>query len=624
MTAVLILDDSLTVRMDLADAIEAVGFSVIPCGSVADARAALRDHDIALALLDVRLPDGNGVDLLHEIRRDPATAELPIVMLSSEAEIADRIRGLRMGANDYVGKPYDTSLVIARVRELVRPPAPTRLSVLVIDDSVTFRESLAAALAAAGYAVITAATGTEGLKAAASSRPAAIIVDGAMPDLRGEAVIRRIRLDPALRLTPCLLLTGSEDDDAELRALDAGADAFARKNADIDVVLARFAAVLRGAGDLALAGGSATTRVLVVGTTAALTESIRDDGYDIVVASSGEEALDLIAVQPVDCIVLDTAYVDACPRIKGAPAVRDTPVLVSSENDMRDAMLDALAAGADDFLATSAGEDVLRARIKAQIRRKRLADEQRAVRERLLRAETRAAMAEQLAVANRELAAANRELEAFSYSVSHDLRAPLRAIRSFTQMLEEDAGDKLDEQNRGHLHRVLAATTRMSDLIEALLELARVGRADLNPARVDLSAIAASIAGELRARDPQREVTFAIAPDLHAEGDGRMLRAVLDNLLSNAWKFTAPRTPATIAFEASSGGAFVVRDNGIGFDMKRSDRLFMPFQRLHGTDIPGTGIGLATVRRIVERHGGRVWAESELGRGTAVYFTLRG
>ncbi|HEY3807028.1 MAG TPA: response regulator [Kofleriaceae bacterium] len=634
MTTILVVDDSLTVRMDLAEALEAAGFATALCATAAAARQALATGTIALAILDVRLPDGDGVELLRELRAMPQLAELPVLMLSSEADVVDRVRGLKMGANDYVGKPYDTALVIARVRELVPLPAAEARPVLVIDDSPTFRQAIADRLGSAGYAVIVAASGTEGLRQAATVRPSAIIVDGVMPDMRGEVVIRRLRLDPALRATPCLMLTGSDEADAEIDALDAGADAFARKDADLEIILARFTAMLRATHDV-LEGASTLgpKRVLAIDHSAAyvaaLSALLHEDGYDVVTASSGEQALELLAIQRVDCVLVELAMSglsgrEICRRMKAVPLLSDIPIIALSATDDRDAIIDALAIGADDVVSKGEGHDVLRARASAQIRRKRIADEARAGRERLLLAETRAALADQLELANRDLVAANRELEAFSASVSHDLRAPLRAIRSFTQMLEEDAGPALDERSRGHLARVIAATGRMSELIEALLDLARVSRLDLVRAPVDLTSVAATVVGELRARDPARVVDVAIAPELRASGDARLVRVLFDNLLGNAWKFTSTRGRATIAVGRDTGDdrAFFVRDDGVGFDMAAAQKLFTPFQRMHGSEIPGTGIGLATVRRIIERHRGRVWLESAVDRGTTVFFTL--
>jgi light-regulated signal transduction histidine kinase (bacteriophytochrome) len=225
-----------------------------------------------------------------------------------------------------------------------------------------------------------------------------------------------------------------------------------------------------------------------------------------------------------------------------------------------------------------------------------------------------------------ELEVANQELETFSYSVSHDLRAPLRSIDGFSRILLEDYRDKLDDEGKDSLKRVRAASQRMGELIDDLLKLSHASRTEIRRAEVDLTALASEVAAELTRAEPTRSVHWVIAPGLVATGDPQLLREVIENLLGNAWKFTGKRTDAVIEIGATNAegmGAFFVRDNGAGFDMAYVGKLFGAFQRLHSTtDFPGTGIGLATVQRIIHRHGGRVWAESEGNRGATFYFTL--
>ncbi|MBP1731081.1 MAG: sensory transduction histidine kinase [Deltaproteobacteria bacterium] len=225
-----------------------------------------------------------------------------------------------------------------------------------------------------------------------------------------------------------------------------------------------------------------------------------------------------------------------------------------------------------------------------------------------------------------ELENSNKELEAFSYSVSHDLRSPLRSIEGFSLALLEDYGDRLDDTGKSYLDRVRNATIKMGHLIDDLLKLSRVTRSEMNRERVDLTVIGKDIAGRLAQSHLERSAEFVIAEDLTAYGDARLLTVVLENLFSNAWKFSEKATRSVIEFGVTyreNTKIFYVKDNGVGFDMAYVAKLFNPFQRLHNTrEFPGTGIGLATVKRVISRHGGQVWIESEVNKGTTVYFTL--
>jgi two-component system, NtrC family, sensor kinase len=675
--AVLVVDDSLTVRMDLAEALESGGLHAIACATLAEARAALAGGSIAIAILDVLLPDGDGLDLLQEIRATPATAALPVLMLSTEADVRDRIRGMQTGATDYVGKPYDRAQIVARARELARdrdsPATPQRASILVIDDSLTFREELARTLREDGYRVLEAENGEQGLQMVADQRPNAIVVDGMMPGIDGATVIRRIRLDVALRGTPCLMLTAADAGGAELQALDAGADAFVSKGEDPDVILARLGALLRRAasvrsdavrGDVVVAnpaGAShdgpagparsaapiasllAPKRILAVDDSItylqALSATLREEGYDVIQAHSGEEALEMLAAQSADCILLDLMMPglgghEACRRIKARPGMREIPLVMLTASEDRQAMIEGLALGADDYISKSNDFSVLKARVRAQLRRKQFEDEHRRIREDLLRSELSAAearaareLAETRAALSDELERKNQELEAFSYSVSHDLRAPLRAIDGFSQALLEGYSAQLDERGKRYLQRIRTGAQRMAELIDDLLELSRVGRAELRREPVDLADLARTVIAELQRQDPERATSFDTdAAEIPADADRRLMRVVLENLLGNAWKFTGRTPAARIEFraEARAGATvYLVRDNGAGFDMAHASKLFAPFQRLHdASEFPGTGIGLATVRRIIDRHQGRIWAEGEVGRGATISFTL--
>ncbi len=226
-----------------------------------------------------------------------------------------------------------------------------------------------------------------------------------------------------------------------------------------------------------------------------------------------------------------------------------------------------------------------------------------------------------------QLEVVNKELEAFNYSVAHDLRAPLRRIDALAEALQEDSVDRLSEPCVRHIDNIHSAVQRMSTLIDALLALSQISRDELRREPVDLSKIARAVATELRQSDPARKVDFVIAEGVSAEADSGLMRVLMENLLNNAWKFTARREAACIEFgvaqEMDGSAAYFVRDNGAGFDMTYADKLFDPFQRLHSVkDFPGNGIGLATVKRIIQRHGGRVWVEGEVGKGATCHFSV--
>ncbi|MDB5806743.1 MAG: multi-sensor signal transduction histidine kinase [Betaproteobacteria bacterium] len=643
---VLIVDDSLTVRMDLVEAFESAGFNVLSCASIGEARATLARGPVDVIVLDVLLPDGDGVDLLREIRNSPSSATTAVLMLSSEADVKDRIRGLQTGADEYVGKPYDAGYVVAKARQFLRngrgQAQTDRQTILIVDDSVTFREEMRHAFEGAGYTVAMASSGEEGLAAAAVLRPNAIVVDGVLPGMDGATVIRRVRMDAALRRIPCVLLTGSEDLGAELRALDAGADAFVRKGEDTDIILAKLAAALRGAA-AAEAGFTPSLaspkRILAIDDSLTYLHELglmlRGDDYDVVLARSGEEALDLLTVQPVDCILLDIQMPglggqETCRRIKSSPSLRDIPLIMLTAMDSRAAMLEGLGSGADDYIQKSSEFEVLKARIRTQIRRQQSESENRRIREDLLRRELEAAkahaaqeLAETRAIMVQELKKKNEELEAFSYSVSHDLRSPLRAIGGYSLILEEDYLDRLDDEGRRVLSEIRLNCSMMGSLIDDLLAFSRLGRQPINTTTLDMAGLVNEVWAQIA---PPDEVVFRMAALPEAEGDRALIRQVWTNLLSNAVKYSGGKGGPLVEVSGRLEGTeaiFEVRDNGAGFDMRYAKRLFGVFQRLHGSDeFPGTGVGLAIVKNIIVRHGGRVWAEGQIDHGATFHFSL--
>lgn len=668
---VLIVDDSLTVRMDLKEAMEAAGFDTITSATIASARRACQQGTFDLAILDVLLPDGDGLTLLQEIKAAPGTADRPVLLLSSEDEVRDRVRGLKTGADDYVGKPYDVAQVVARARELVqrrRTRTRERPLIVVIEDSPTFAAEMRASLEAAGYEVATGISGEEGLRLAADLRPDAVVADQILPGIDGPEVIRRLRADAALRRTPCLLLTASENRADELRALEAGADAFSQKHAGAPVVLAKLAALLRTtretAGAAALPSLLAPKRILAVDDSATflgeLCDQLRAEGYDVVAAHSGAEALELLGTQPVDGILLDLLMPvmsgqETCRRIKAEPAWRDIPLVILTALDESAAMIEGINAGADDYIAKSGDFEILKARLRAQLRRKQFEDENRDIREQLHRremeavetqalrelAEGRATLIATLEQKNADLLRtneelqkakdavefANKELESFSYSVSHDLRSPLRHIDGFTGLLAKADGHLVSDRGRHYLAQISDSARQMGMLIDDLLIFSRMARSEMNIGPVDLQQLVDETIQGLSPETQQRNIRWERNALPVMPGDRSMLRQVFVNLLSNAVKYTRPRDPAVIEIgcqdETAHDVVVFVRDNGVGFDMEFADKLFGIFQRLHrAEDFEGTGIGLANVRRIITRHGGRTWAESKPDSGATLFFSL--
>ena len=336
-------------------------------------------------------------------------------------------------------------------------------------------------------------------------------------------------------------------------------------------------------------------------------------------AADGIDALETIRAAELPDIVLSDVMM---PRLDGFglvrelrndPRTRSLPVILLSARAGEESSVQGLDAGADDYLVKPFSARELLARVRTHV----------------ALARARRTWTAELERANRSLETANQDLEAFSYSVSHDLRAPLRHVIGFAQMLEEHAREAVDDRGRRYLQTITDSANRMARLIDDLLAFSRLGRGTLTKSRVDLTALVHEVRAEVTAHEaaPGRVVQWRVDDLGEVQADPVLLRQVLVNLLSNALKYSAPRDQAeiSVATDVGDDGAVVVvvRDNGVGFDPRYKERLFSVFQRLHRADeFPGTGVGLANVKRIVQRHGGRVWAESEPNRGATFYFSL--
>lgn len=351
----------------------------------------------------------------------------------------------------------------------------------------------------------------------------------------------------------------------------------------------------------------------------ALESVLADLGQNLVRAISGAEALRHLLKQDFAVILLDVQMpgmdgLETAALIRERERSRHTPIIFLTAVDKSESLVfRGYAAGAVDYLFKPLNPDILKAKVKVFV-------------DLFLTSQQVKGQAQQLTILNQELADTNKELDAFIYAVSHDLRAPLRALSGFSHMLLRDNADRLDEKGRYRLKEMMTITETMDQMIDGLLDLSRLSRRELRREPVDLSNLAHRVIAELQHQESDRQVEVTIAENLVARGDTRLLRVVLNGLLSNAWKFTGRRRPAQIEFKATTQGEetiYYVRDNGAGFDMAQADKLFEAFQRLHNSfEFSGTGIGLATVQRVIHRHSGRIWAESEVDKGATFYFTL--
>jgi len=671
----LIVDDSLTVRMDLAEAFAAAGLETLLASSAAEMREILARERVALVILDVVLPDADGIELLKEIRSAPEAAPA-VLLLSSEAAVRDRVRGLATGADDYVGKPYDPGYVIARARALLgAQPQQERGTILLVDDSATFRGALSDALRAANYTVSTASSGEEGLKLAASLRPLAILVDNVMPGIDGATLIRRVRLDAALRGTPCVLLTASEGEGAELQALEAGADAFVRKE-DLELILARLAAVLRSTRAEPAAAESLLDpkRILLVDDSDTFRKEmcnlLRAEGYEVVAAHSGREALEMLAAQTFDCILLDVMMpdldgVETCRHIKASPIFRDIPLILLTSSEDRRAVIDGLSTGADDFISKSSEVEVLKARVHAQLRRKQFEDEHRHIREQLLRseletsaaraarelAETRARMVEALEQKNQELLRAYAELQQAQSrlvqsaklaslgelvaGVAHEINNPLAFAISHLQTargsLASLGAGLRDGEQRQHFVKAQDRLAEMGygleRIRELVLKLRTFSRLDEGERKVVsvrecVDSVLTILAHRMRERI---QVRADFAPPAELDCFPSLLNQALMNLVANAID-AIEEVGGEGSIEISGGGsdgAYVLRvkDDGCGVPDSARERVFDPFFTTKELG-KGTGLGLSITYSIVKKHGGSLDLLPAEPRGTVAEMRL--
>ncbi len=492
-------------------------------------------------------------------------------------------------------------------------------TLLIIDDTPANLAVVVEGLETHGFSVVIAQDGEEGLERARFVQPDLVLLDVMMPGLDGFEVCRRLKARPETREIPVIFMTSLTDVADKVTGFRVGAVDYVTKPLQIDEVIARVTTHLALIGErkaaqhqlhlLSYALDQVGEVILLMGDNSprfiyANEGAVRILGYDRAELTGGMSLADIDpAWTPeswgnlwTELCTQRTLTFEATRRAKDG---RVFPVEVTGSCFEFGAQVYHLAICRDISERKQAEEDIraLNASLEQRVRER-----------------------------TAQLEVANKELETFSYSVSHDLRAPLRSIDAFSRILMEDCGEKLDEEGRTNLRRIYTAGQRMGQLIDDILNLARVSRGQLRRQPVDLSRIANAVAEALAKAEPERNIEFVIAPNLMANGDPNLLQITIENLFGNAVKFSGPRPVARIEFgQTASDGVptFYVRDNGVGFDPAYADKLFGAFQRLHTqAEFPGTGIGLATVQRIIHRHGGEIRAESRLEQGATFYFTL--
>jgi len=535
--------------------------------------------------------------------------------------------------------------------------------VMLIEDSPTQAERLRAQLAAGQLEVAHVSSAEAAFEQLSSLRPDVIVVDYHLPGRNGDDFCRAIKSNVNTRAIPILMLTVDDSDAAQMRGLGSGADDYVAKSADPDILRARIGALLRESQNspsiVAYEKRFATPRILAIDDSPSylyyIARELQRENYLVDTTSDPREGLEKLSQNKYDCVLVDFEMPglegpDVCRFIRqmGDQANPQVVLIILSSHEDKDHMKQGFDAGADDYISKSADSAITRARVGALLRRKFLVEQNREILKELQEkeletvraqaareaAELRASLADQLAAANQELAranarldSANRELEQFAASAAHDLKEPLRMIGAYSQLLQQEYAEKLDSRAHQFISYCVDGAERMDRLITDLLAYARAASSETELPRVpvDLNAVAATVVTNLQGVRQNIDCEIVVEPLPTLLLEEMQIQQVLQNLIGNAIKYRRPDVAVRIHVSARRQNGqwlFSVQDNGIGIAEKDLTVVFELFSRLQQTSSSGTGLGLAIARRIVERHGGRIWVESRLGEGSVFHFTL--